>query len=292
MSASEDQGATAVLMAAAAAGRLVRPVATPSDVRTSGSDCSSSSYSSRIIVAGGGGGSGNSANAIFGIGGAGGGTTGEKGSPGSGCPSGGGGGTSSAGGSSGGSSGGVGALAVGGSAGGHNGAGGGGYYGGGGGNGSCGGSADTQAAGGGGSSYVESGASGTVFNRGYQSGDGQVTITSPPSSSTPSPTTSLASFSYTGGLQVYIVPSGVTQIGVELYGASGGSATGAHGGTGGVGGETTADIPVIPGQAIAVMAAGQVRQQGAAMTVVPFHPYSPGEVPVEGVAHQTSASTA
>lgn len=54
-------------------------------------------------------------------------------------------------------------------------------------------------------------------------------------------------FNYTGGVQYYTVPAGVTEIEVDLYGAQGGSALYANGG---LGGRVKATIPVTPGQTL------------------------------------------
>src|SRR5690606_3564460 len=54
-------------------------------------------------------------------------------------------------------------------------------------------------------------------------------------------------FNYTGGVQYYTVPAGVTEIEVDLYGAQGGTALYANGG---LGGRVKATIPVTPGQTL------------------------------------------
>lgn len=140
-----------------------------SDVRRGGSD-----LAHRVIIAGGGGGAECCEDAN---GGAGGGTTGVSGSsPTEGGSSAGGGGTQSGGGAGGfgcngnGGSGSLGQGGVGGNGNRAGGGGGGGYYGGGGGGGCTWGSG-----GGGGSSY--SAGINTTHTQGYQTGDGQVTIT-------------------------------------------------------------------------------------------------------------------
>jgi hypothetical protein len=58
-------------------------------------------------------------------------------------------------------------------------------------------------------------------------------------------------FNYTGGLQTYTVPLGVTMIQIEAYGAQGG------GSTGGLGGYAIADLPVNPGAVLEVHVGGQ-----------------------------------
>ena len=204
-----------------------------SDIRDGGSG-----LANRIVVAGGGGGDADgNATSYSGTGGAGGGLTGEAGY-GSG---GGGGGTASSGGANGGDYATDGSLGTGGNGGDvGGGGGGGGYYGGGGG----------SAGGGGGSSYAESGASSVVMTQGYESGNGQIIITYPPTSSSGSPTPGSATFSYTGSPQTWQVPTNVTEIGVVAMGAQGG------GTYGGLGAEVQAEIPVIPGQYVDVLVGG------------------------------------
>ena len=62
---------------------------------------------------------------------------------------------------------------------------------------------------------------------------------------------SQTTFSYTGGVQTYTVPAGVTSILIEAYGAQGG------GPTGGNGGEAIAEVPVTPGAVLEVYVGGQ-----------------------------------
>ncbi len=66
---------------------------------------------------------------------------------------------------------------------------------------------------------------------------------------------------YTGGSQSFTVPAGITELYVELYGASGGSgATGgvsSTGGAGGLGSKVTGYLPVTPGDVIYIYAGGQ-----------------------------------
>ena len=52
-------------------------------------------------------------------------------------------------------------------------------------------------------------------------------------------------FTYTGGEQAYVVPSGVTEVAIQAIGAPGG--IGCLGTTGGAGAEITADFAVGPG---------------------------------------------
>jgi len=66
-------------------------------------------------------------------------------------------------------------------------------------------------------------------------------------------------FSYTGGLQTYTVPIGVTSIQLEAWGAQGGSATGLDGvpATGGLGGYAIGNLAVTPGQILQVYVGGE-----------------------------------
>lgn len=57
-------------------------------------------------------------------------------------------------------------------------------------------------------------------------------------------------YEYTGEPQVFVVPAGVSQIGVDLYGAQG------DGLYGGLGGRTRAVLPVTPGEALQVNVGG------------------------------------
>lgn len=61
-------------------------------------------------------------------------------------------------------------------------------------------------------------------------------------------------FSYTGGSQTYVVPSGVTSVNVTLVGASGGA--GQNGGTGGNGGSVSGTLSVTPGEQLTVLVGG------------------------------------
>ena len=62
----------------------------------------------------------------------------------------------------------------------------------------------------------------------------------------------VADFVYTGSDQYFTVPSGVTSLSVDLYGAQGGSDSY----TGGLGGRTLATIAVTPGQVLTVRVGG------------------------------------
>jgi hypothetical protein len=69
------------------------------------------------------------------------------------------------------------------------------------------------------------------------------------------------SFSYTGGLQVFVVPALVRSLTIQAWGAQGG--TGAlFAGAGGQGGSVTATIPVTAGESLAVFVGGQGGEGG------------------------------
>ena len=121
------------------------------------------------------------------------------------------------------------------------GGGGGGYYGGGGG---C------AASGGGGSSYVSPHASSSVvYTTGYNNGNGIVMLTMNPAPPVPQS----VSFEYTGSVQQWIVPVGVTSIGVDMSGAAGGS-TALY--TGGEGARVEAILTVTPGSTLYIYVGG------------------------------------
>lgn len=63
-----------------------------------------------------------------------------------------------------------------------------------------------------------------------------------------------STFNYTGHMQTYVVPGGVTSLNITASGASGGAG---DGGSGGLGGTTTAILNVTPGQTIYVFVGGQ-----------------------------------
>ena len=68
---------------------------------------------------------------------------------------------------------------------------------------------------------------------------------------------SVTPYSYTGSAQTYSVPSGVTQIGVEAYGAQGGSnLINGDAATGGMGGFEFAIVPVTAGQSLEIDVGG------------------------------------
>jgi Glycine rich protein len=71
------------------------------------------------------------------------------------------------------------------------------------------------------------------------------------------PTT--VTFSYTGAVQTWVVPAGVTQATFDLFGAQGGDNTagGGCGDTGGMGGRARATIAVTPGETISIYVGGR-----------------------------------
>ena len=245
-----------------------------SDVRQNGM-----ALTDRVIVAGGGGGGGH--NGVWpgcqvagpaGNGGNGGGMVGSSGTAGVGTPcncqggggAGGAGGNQMAGGTAGAYAGNTaclrptwqigadGALGMGGQGSiayhngtGGGGGGGGGYYGGGsGGNGSD----TTPGGGGGGGSSYTGGVSNGAEMAGVRSGDGEIRITY----------TSCANeitFNYTGALQNWTVPAGVTQVTIQAKGAQGGTVT-TGGYPGGLGADMTGDFAVTPGQILNIVVGG------------------------------------
>ncbi|MBK8608455.1 MAG: hypothetical protein IPL84_00440 [Chitinophagaceae bacterium] len=67
-------------------------------------------------------------------------------------------------------------------------------------------------------------------------------------------------FNYTGGLQTFTVPAGVTSISIGAFGAQGTSGTpnGAQaGGSGGMGAEVSGTLAVTPGQVLNIYVGGQ-----------------------------------
>lgn len=73
-------------------------------------------------------------------------------------------------------------------------------------------------------------------------------------------TKTLVSFNYTGAIQTWTVPTGVTSIFIEAFGAQGGNA-GSN--TGGKGGKVACSLPVTPGQVIYITVGGQPTNQNA-----------------------------
>ena len=75
------------------------------------------------------------------------------------------------------------------------------------------------------------------------------------------PARQTTTFAFTGAVQTYTVPAGITQIAVVLNGAQGGS--GNQGIAGGSGGQATATISVTPGEVLQVIVGGQGGAGGA-----------------------------
>ena len=70
-----------------------------------------------------------------------------------------------------------------------------------------------------------------------------------------------ATFNFTGGMQTFTVPAGVTSINIQAFGAQGGTgAIGGNavlGGTGGLGASATGTLAVVPGQVLNIFVGGQ-----------------------------------
>lgn len=66
-------------------------------------------------------------------------------------------------------------------------------------------------------------------------------------------------FDYTGAIQTYTVPDGVTSILIEAWGAQGGSSVGFDGNSaaGGLGGFSTGELAVVPGQILTIYVGGE-----------------------------------
>lgn len=70
------------------------------------------------------------------------------------------------------------------------------------------------------------------------------------------PSFSQTTFNYTGNMQTYVVPAGVTTIQIEVWGAQGGNAT--FGSTsGGLGGYAVGELSVTPGETLNIFVGGQ-----------------------------------
>lgn len=64
-------------------------------------------------------------------------------------------------------------------------------------------------------------------------------------------------FSYTGGNQTFVVPSGVTSLIVDAFGASAGNTGAAGVNVGGLGGRTLATVTVVPGETLRLIVGGR-----------------------------------
>ena len=75
----------------------------------------------------------------------------------------------------------------------------------------------------------------------------------------------VTTFNYTGAVQTYTVPAGVTSIQLEVWGAQGGSAVGFDGvpATGGLGGYSIGNLDVAPGQVLSIYVGGAGAMYGA-----------------------------
>ena len=72
------------------------------------------------------------------------------------------------------------------------------------------------------------------------------------------PPTAATTYNYTGGVQTYVVPGGITSVSVSLTGAAGGiGGTVASPFPGGYGGKTTATLAVTPGQTLYIFVGGK-----------------------------------
>ncbi|OGH90844.1 MAG: hypothetical protein A2507_01605, partial [Candidatus Magasanikbacteria bacterium RIFOXYD12_FULL_33_17] len=121
--------------------------------------------------------------------------------------------------------------------------------------------------GGGGGTYYGTGGGGGSYNAGInptnlsgtQSGNGQIIIVSDSSGSSGSSSsggeTTTETFNYTGTIQTFTVPAGVTSIDIDAYGAQGGTGLSY---TGGLGAKMKGTFTVTPGQILKVL----VGQQG------------------------------
>lgn len=68
---------------------------------------------------------------------------------------------------------------------------------------------------------------------------------------------SQTNFNFTGGMQTYTVPSGVTSVNIKVYGAQGMNGLNNAGGLGGNGGYAEGDMTVTPGQVLNIFVGGQ-----------------------------------
>jgi hypothetical protein len=75
-------------------------------------------------------------------------------------------------------------------------------------------------------------------------------------------------FNYTGGVQTFVVPAGITEISIDMYGAKGGDG-GLGTKIGGFGGRVQTTITVIPGQTLNIFVGG-LGQNGDCVSATPF----------------------
>ena len=64
-------------------------------------------------------------------------------------------------------------------------------------------------------------------------------------------------FNYTGAVQTYTVPLGITSVTIDAYGAQGGDGGPSTNGIGGLGDFATGDLSVVPGQILEIYVGGQ-----------------------------------
>ncbi|MGI9192036.1 MAG: T9SS type A sorting domain-containing protein [Chitinophagaceae bacterium] len=69
-------------------------------------------------------------------------------------------------------------------------------------------------------------------------------------------TTGTATFSYTGAMQTFTVPQGITSLSIQCYGASGANGVGVGAGSGGLGAMSSGNLSVTPGQTINIFVGG------------------------------------
>jgi len=95
----------------------------------------------------------------------------------------------------------------------------------------------------------------------YNGGSGEENYLTSTATNNPKPRLTLnnnkTSYTYTGSEQTWIVPEGVTEINVKVWGAGGAGGTyGGNGDGGGSGGYTTATLTVTPGQELIIVVGG------------------------------------
>ncbi len=86
---------------------------------------------------------------------------------------------------------------------------------------------------------------------------GAMVVAAPVSPAAAAPTTSTATFAYTGAVQTWTVPAGVSAATFQLQGAAGANGSGAQAGNGGAGGTLSAVVPLTPNNAVSVYVGGQ-----------------------------------
>jgi hypothetical protein len=90
-----------------------------------------------------------------------------------------------------------------------------------------------------------------------------VSFSSPTASYTCPALQDTVTFNYTGTLQSFIVPAGITSLHIEAMGAQGGSVTISCSASGGLGAKMTGDVAVNPGDTIRIMVGQQGNTNGA-----------------------------